>query len=262
MSQHRRRGRLLLLAAVALVAVACGSPPVPAARRPRESGTSPHRSAPPSAAPRRRHRPPDRRDRRRPPLDEGGGFVIRRFLATQVPQFTLYGDGTIVFRTRRSSFRPPRARVVIANPLRTAKLTEGRSRSCSSSRSARAASRPPGRLRQRHGRRRLDRDLHDQRRRPQEDRLGLRPRHRGRRAGPTPRPAPRSDARRAAHATSTRAARSRPTSTCPTAYRAVLLERQASQAPDVKRLAVAGPQAVATSSPTPIRTGSSSRTAR
>ena len=30
--------------------------------------------------------------------DEGGGFVQPAFLATQAPIFTLYGDGTIVFR--------------------------------------------------------------------------------------------------------------------------------------------------------------------
>ena len=30
--------------------------------------------------------------------EEGGGFVMPAFLATQAPHFTLYGDGTIVFR--------------------------------------------------------------------------------------------------------------------------------------------------------------------
>nr|MBA2757141.1 hypothetical protein [Chloroflexota bacterium] len=30
--------------------------------------------------------------------EEGGGFVMPSFLATNVPHFTLYGDGTVIFR--------------------------------------------------------------------------------------------------------------------------------------------------------------------
>ena len=57
-------------------------------------------------------------------LDEGGGFVPVEFLAAHVPQFTLYGDGTVIF-TSASAVPPERADgVVTAPPLRTAKLTE------------------------------------------------------------------------------------------------------------------------------------------
>ena len=31
-------------------------------------------------------------------FDQGGGFVMPAFLATSAPIFTLYGDGTIIFR--------------------------------------------------------------------------------------------------------------------------------------------------------------------
>ena len=30
--------------------------------------------------------------------EEGGGFMMAGFIATQAPIFTLYGDGTVIFR--------------------------------------------------------------------------------------------------------------------------------------------------------------------
>ena len=55
-------------------------------------------------------------------LDEGGGFVPVEYVAAHVPQFTLYGDGTVVF-TSASAVPPERADGVVASPpLRTAKL--------------------------------------------------------------------------------------------------------------------------------------------
>ena len=56
--------------------------------------------------------------------DEGGGFVMPAFAATMVPWFTLYGDGTMIFRN--PALEPPAAQgsVMTQNPMRTAKLSE------------------------------------------------------------------------------------------------------------------------------------------
>jgi hypothetical protein len=43
-------------------------------------------------------------------MEEGGGFVPMEFFATQAPTFTLYGDGTVIFKqvdTRLNSFNLP-----------------------------------------------------------------------------------------------------------------------------------------------------------
>jgi hypothetical protein len=57
-------------------------------------------------------------------FEEGGGFVMPAFLATQSPSFTLYGDGTIVFRNPMVD--PPEAvgSVFTMHPFRTARLSE------------------------------------------------------------------------------------------------------------------------------------------
>lgn len=57
-------------------------------------------------------------------FDEGGGFVGPAFLATQVPIFTLYGDGTIIFRNPASPPPAPTGSVQPSAPLRTARLSE------------------------------------------------------------------------------------------------------------------------------------------
>ncbi|MEO8228268.1 MAG: hypothetical protein ABI628_00750 [Chloroflexota bacterium] len=59
-------------------------------------------------------------------MSTGGGFVPAGFLLTEAPEFTLYGDGTVVFRNPANG---PAAPVpddgVIRNaPFRTARLTE------------------------------------------------------------------------------------------------------------------------------------------
>ena len=56
--------------------------------------------------------------------EEGGGFMMPAFIATMVPHFTLYGDGTVVFRDPR--VEPPAAEgpVMRQNPFRTATLSE------------------------------------------------------------------------------------------------------------------------------------------
>jgi hypothetical protein len=57
-------------------------------------------------------------------LDEGGGFMIRGGGATLVPPFTLYGDGTVVFRNPAVEPPPAVGPVMVGNPMRTAKLDE------------------------------------------------------------------------------------------------------------------------------------------
>jgi len=57
-------------------------------------------------------------------FEEGGGFVMPAFLATQAPSFTLYGDGTIVFRNQRLDPPEPVGSVFPMHPFRTARLTE------------------------------------------------------------------------------------------------------------------------------------------
>jgi hypothetical protein len=56
--------------------------------------------------------------------DEGGGLMMAGYSAAQAPIFTLYGDGTVIFRDPMKE--PPAAQgaTMPFNPLRTAKLTE------------------------------------------------------------------------------------------------------------------------------------------
>src|SRR6188508_2927395 len=56
--------------------------------------------------------------------DQGGGFVMPGFLASQAPIFTLYGDGTVVFRNPAKDGPPPVGNVFRFNQFRTAKLSE------------------------------------------------------------------------------------------------------------------------------------------
>ena len=56
--------------------------------------------------------------------DEGGGFVPPSFTVSQTPIFTLYGDGTVVFRNITAEGPAPEGSVIRQNPLRTARLTE------------------------------------------------------------------------------------------------------------------------------------------
>jgi hypothetical protein len=56
--------------------------------------------------------------------EEGGGFVMPAFTAAAVPHFTLYGDGTVIFRNPMLEAPPAVGSVFRMNPLRTAKLSE------------------------------------------------------------------------------------------------------------------------------------------
>jgi hypothetical protein len=56
--------------------------------------------------------------------DEGGGFMIAGFTASQTPPFTLYGDGTVIFRNPMQEMPAAQGSVQTFNPMRTAKLSE------------------------------------------------------------------------------------------------------------------------------------------
>ncbi len=56
--------------------------------------------------------------------DEGGGFVMPAYTAAQAPAFTLYGDGTLIFRPAKGDPPPAVGSVAPFNPFRTAKMSE------------------------------------------------------------------------------------------------------------------------------------------
>ena len=56
--------------------------------------------------------------------EQGGGFVAPAFLATQVPIFTLYGDGTVIFRNPAEAPPAPVGDIYRPGPLRIARLSE------------------------------------------------------------------------------------------------------------------------------------------
>jgi hypothetical protein len=112
----------LAVVSFALIAVACGSagPASP-------SGPAPSGSLTPTA-------PPSPEGIDHPTgatdvvlqLEEGGGFVPIDFLANQAPQFTLFGDGRVVFQQTLTVFPEPGPDgIVRGNPWRTAQLDPG-----------------------------------------------------------------------------------------------------------------------------------------
>jgi len=59
-------------------------------------------------------------------MEEGGGFVPIEFVATQAPNFTLYGDGVVVFQQLLTEFPQPGADGITRNiAWRTAQLDAG-----------------------------------------------------------------------------------------------------------------------------------------
>jgi hypothetical protein len=56
--------------------------------------------------------------------EQGGGFVMPGFLASQAPIFTLYGDGTIIFRNPATEGPPAVGNVFRFGGFRTARLSE------------------------------------------------------------------------------------------------------------------------------------------
>lgn len=116
----RRKASLLTVPALALLVAACSGG---------SGGVSPSPSGSPSDAP---SPSADASQIEHPTgptdivlrYDEGGGFVMAGFAATMLPPFTLYGDGTIVFRDPTLEPPPMDGSIGIFNPMRTARLTE------------------------------------------------------------------------------------------------------------------------------------------
>jgi hypothetical protein len=114
----------MFTSAVAILIAACtaagGASPAPA---------SPGSSAAPSVAP-AASGDPDFIEHKSGSSDvvlryeEGGGFIMPSFTAASVPHFTLYGDGTVIFRNPMAEAPPAEGSVFKMNPLRTAKLSE------------------------------------------------------------------------------------------------------------------------------------------
>ena len=124
MSNHARRtASLLLISGLATIVAACSaagaSPPAATA------GPSAVPSVGPTATP-----AADAIEHKTGATDvvlryeEGGGFIMPAFTAAAVPHFTLYGDGTIIFRNPMLEPPPAEGSVFKMNPLRTAKLSE------------------------------------------------------------------------------------------------------------------------------------------
>ena len=57
-------------------------------------------------------------------FDEGGGFVMPAYTAAQAPAFTLYGDGTLIFRPVKADPVPAVGSITPFQPFRTAKMSE------------------------------------------------------------------------------------------------------------------------------------------
>lgn len=57
-------------------------------------------------------------------FDEAGGFVPVEFMLSHIPQFTLYGDGTVVFVSTGTPSEPAADGSWAGSPLRTAHMSE------------------------------------------------------------------------------------------------------------------------------------------
>ena len=129
MPNHHRRllASLLFAPAVAFAVVGCSAAGAPSAAPTGASSAPP--STPPSSAPAGSpanggvdHKTGATEILLR--YDEGGGFVNPAFLASQTPHFTLYGDGTVIFRNPALELPAAQGSVGTFNPMRTTKLTE------------------------------------------------------------------------------------------------------------------------------------------
>lgn len=111
--------RRLTLLAVAMLAVGACAPPA-----------SPSGSAGPSGSPAPTGSPPGAIDHPTGATDvvlrfeEGGGFVPVEFTATNVPIFTLYGDGTILFRDPMDQPAADHNGLLRYQPLKAARLSQ------------------------------------------------------------------------------------------------------------------------------------------
>lgn len=118
----RRLAPLLLTSALAIVVAACSA----------AGASNAPPSVEPSAAPAAATPTPDANTIEHKTgatdivlrYEEGGGFIMPAFTAAAVPHFTLYGDGTVIFRNPMLETPPAEGAVFKMNPLRTAKLNE------------------------------------------------------------------------------------------------------------------------------------------
>lgn len=125
MSHPARRTALPIafVSAVAILIAACSSGGTPPSSP--TGGGSGEPTSPPSGTP-----VPGTVDHKTGATDvllryeEGGGFVMPAFLASQAPHFTLYGDGTVIFRNPALEMPPAQGSTFTFNPMRTAKLSE------------------------------------------------------------------------------------------------------------------------------------------
>jgi hypothetical protein len=128
MSHHPRRLAPLALTpvlAVTLLACSSGAAQSPAPSTPPSSGPSAAPSDSPSGTPVAggvEHKTGATDILLR--YDEGGGFMIAGYSASQAPPFTLFGDGTVIFRNGMLEGPAPQGSVMTFNPMRTAKLSE------------------------------------------------------------------------------------------------------------------------------------------
>jgi hypothetical protein len=125
MPNHPRRpASLLLLPALATVIAACtaagGGSPAPASLAPSAAPSDAPAGSPATGAIDHKTGATDIVLR----YEEGGGFIMPAFTAAAVPHFTLYGDGTVIFRNPMLEAPPAEGSVFKMNPLRTAKLSE------------------------------------------------------------------------------------------------------------------------------------------
>jgi hypothetical protein len=124
MSNLRRPARSFLVISALVVVAGCSGAGDPATASGSSSAPSPAMSTSPSSTP-----AADAIDHPSGATDvilryeEGGGFVNPSFLLAQIPTFTLYGDGTIVFRNPALDSPPAEGSIGRMNPARTAKLS-------------------------------------------------------------------------------------------------------------------------------------------
>jgi hypothetical protein len=118
------------LAVVALLVVACSGGGSESGAPPRSGVPSASPTSPPTASPSAATGGFGAIEHQMGPTDvllrfeQGGGFVAPAFLATQAPIFTLYGDGTVIFRNPAEDPLPSAGSVSPSRPFRIARLSE------------------------------------------------------------------------------------------------------------------------------------------
>jgi hypothetical protein len=114
--------RRLLLPAIGLALVAACTASAPSSS-PGSPGASPPPSAPPSGATDGAVEHPTGAKDVVLRYEQGGGMMLELNL-TQAPIFTLYGDGTVIFRDPAAQMPPDDTGVLVYPPFRTARLSE------------------------------------------------------------------------------------------------------------------------------------------